>query len=343
MDENHGHDGLTRQSVLRLTLAAALKAAAGGTGIVAASALAHAGGTGVPAADRATAPSDTNAPPIEVASGIFVHKGEHNVYTPANGGDICNTGFIIGDESVAVIDTGGAAKVGAALAAHIRAITDRPIRFVINTHMHPDHVLGNVSFKSENTVFLGHRKLAAALATRAERYLISSKTAIGEDKFAGTEIVLPTRGIEDSEEIDLGGRRLVLTARPTAHTDNDLTVHDPATGTLFTGDLIFSGHVPTLDGSIRGWLKLLDALQAVPQARIVPGHGPVSMAWPAAAEPIKAYLDTIAQGVRTAIKDGRTMQQAIDTVGLSERSKWLLFEEFHARNVSAAFAELEWE
>ena len=358
MTESNGPHGLTRQSLLRLAFAASLQAAAGTPLVGAICSSANAGDVAEtsPTQQNLPAPAQSKpqvakpqgakpqeAKPQEVAPGVFVHKGTYAVYAPSNGGDICNTGFIIGDKSVAVIDTGGTAKIGTELVDHIRALTDRPIRHVINTHMHPDHVLGNIAFKQFNPEFLAHHKLAAALAARAERYLSYNRAAVGDDAFAGTQIVLPTRGITGTEEVDLGGRQIILTAQPTAHTDNDLTIKDSKTGTLFTGDLIFSRHIPTLDGSIRGWLTVLDALAAMPQARIVPGHGPASMAWPAAAAPVKRYLDTIANGVRAAIKDGHTIQHAIATVGQSERQNWLLFDEFNARNVSAAFAELEWE
>ncbi len=109
------------------------------------------------------------------------------------------------------------------------------------------------------------------------------------------------------------------------------------------GDLLFAEHVPTLDGSIVGWLAILKALEEKPNARIVPGHGPSSMAWPDAARPIVHYLDVVANEVRALVKANRTLEDAVATVGLSEKSAWVLFEEYHARNVSAAFAELEWE
>ncbi len=291
----------------------------------------------------ATGDADSTARAVEVAAGVFVHRGQNGVYTPANGGDICNTGFVVGRDAVAVIDTGGTAHLGQALKAKIAAITDRPIRYVINTHMHPDHVLGNAAFRAEGTQFVGHYKLGPALSARAERYLAFNKEAVGEQAFAGTEIVLPTLKVENALEIDLGDRKLVLTARPTAHTDNDLTVRDVQTETVFLGDLVFSGHIPTIDGSIRGWLALLDVLENEPAKRIVPGHGPTSMDWPGAAAPVRRYLTTVANGVREAIREGLTLRDAVETVGLDERDQWELFDEFHRRNVSAAFAELEWE
>ncbi|MEE8099072.1 MAG: MBL fold metallo-hydrolase, partial [Hyphomicrobium sp.] len=167
---------------------------------------------------------------------------------------------------------------------------------------------------------------------------------LGEEAFDGTQIIPPTLLVEDKLELDLGGRVVILEAHKTAHTDNDVTVYDKQTGTLFLGDLLFAKHVPALDGSIRGWLALLDQLsQRKDVARVVPGHGPASVDWPNALAAEKRYLARIADDVRAFIKQGRTLAQAAKEAGLSEKDAWLLFEEYHARNVSAAFAELEWE
>ena len=135
----------------------------------------------------------------------------------------------------------------------------------------------------------------------------------------------------------------MLETQRTAHTDNDLTITDTATDTLFLGDLLFSVHVPTLDGSIKGWLALLDELAKKKAARVVPGHGPHMMQLPEALTPEQRYLAAIAADVRKLIKDGKTLEDAIKTAGFSERDAWKLFDHYHVRNVTAAFAELEWE
>lgn len=279
----------------------------------------------------------------EVAPGVFVHQGRYETFTPENAGDVSNAGFIIGKDGVAVIDTGGSAHVGEALLAAIRARTKLPIKYVINTHMHPDHVFGNAAFASEKPTFVGHAKLPRALAAREGRYLAINKELLGK-AFEGTQIIAPTELVNDRLELDLGDRKLLVEARPTAHTDNDVTVLDEKTGTMFLGDLLFSMHIPALDGSIRGWLALLDNLSSRQDVKLaVPGHGPASMPWPAALTAEKRYLATVANDVRTMIKQGKTLAEAAATAGLSEKDAWVLFKDFHARNVSAAFAELEWE
>jgi quinoprotein relay system zinc metallohydrolase 2 len=279
----------------------------------------------------------------EVAPGVFVHHGQYGLFTPRNSGDVSNCGFVVGDEAVAVIDTSGSYRLGRALLAAIRAHTNKPVRYVINTHMHPDHVFGNAAFSGERPRFVGHKKLARALSARSDRYLAANRELLGDEAFEGTQIIMPDTPVDGRMEIDLGRRKLVLTAEPTAHTDNDLIVLDETSGTLFLGDLLFSVHVPALDGSIRGWLAVLDKLKNEKIARAVPGHGPVSMPWPEALAAEQRYLSRIATEVREAVKQGRTIAETTRTAGQSERGQWQLFDEFNARNVSAAFAELEWE
>lgn len=279
----------------------------------------------------------------EVAPGLFVHQGVHATFNTQNAGDISNLSLIVGKDAVAVVDTGGSALIGKSFLTAIRAITDKPIRYVINTHMHPDHVFGNAPFKSEQPIYIAHHKMARGLAARADRYLAANKELLGPEAFDGTEIILPAEHVDAPRDIDLGERVITLVPRPTAHTDNDMTVFDRATGTFILGDLLFSEHIPTIDGSIVGWIALIEKLRGEQAARAVPGHGPASMAWPQALDPLERYLRLIATDVRAMIKDNKTLSEATKTAAASERDKWLLADEFHARNVTAAFAELEWE
>jgi quinoprotein relay system zinc metallohydrolase 2 len=279
---------------------------------------------------------------VEVAPGIFVHPGVHELATPDNLGAIANVGFIVGEAAVAVIDTGGCALAGGRLRAAIQEVTELPIRYVVASHVHPDHLLGHAAFAPEAPAFVGHARLPAALAARGPYYLEQLRESFGP-LAEGTELIAPTLLVEDRLSLDLGGRELELVAHPTAHTDQDLSVLDEATGTLWLADLLFMERCPVIDGSLLGWLALLEALRAREVARVVPGHGPASAPWPAALEPQLAYLTRLRDEIRAVIAAGGTLEQAVATVGREERSEWLLFDEYHARNVTAAFAELEWE
>lgn len=277
-----------------------------------------------------------------IASGIYVHQGIHALPDAGNRGEIANIGFIIGQRCVAVVDTGGNPEQGRRLRETIQQLTPVPICFVINTHMHPDHVYGNIAFKQPGVSFVGHYKLGPALATRASFYMDKARRDMGLT-LKPDDFVPPDREVRDTLDLDLGGRTLTLTAHRTAHTDNDLSVLDHATETLWLSDLLFLEHLPVVDGSLNGWIEELQRLKRIPAKRAVPGHGPVVTEWPGAVEPEERYLRQLQTEIRQAIKEHKTMEQAMDSVGLSARSDWKLFDELHKRNVSTSFAELEWE
>jgi quinoprotein relay system zinc metallohydrolase 2 len=279
---------------------------------------------------------------VQVAPGVFVHEGRIEPMSRGNLGDIANVGFIIGNECVAVIDTGGSPQVGAAIDEAIQAHTDRPICHVINTHAHPDHVLGNRAFVNRGTTFIAHEDFAQALGARMQTYLERFSRVYGQ-RLSDDVIVPPDRVVTDSATVNLGERVLKLTALPTGHTNTDLIVFDIKTSTLWTGDTLFVRHIPVLDGSITGWLAVMDRMDNMAARRAIPGHGPASVRWPQALRAQRTYLNSVANGIRAVIDRGGTIEKAIETVGYQARDRWLLFDEYHRRNVTAAFAELEWE
>jgi quinoprotein relay system zinc metallohydrolase 2 len=278
----------------------------------------------------------------EVAAGVYAYHGPNAEANANNRGATSNVGVVIGDTGIAVIDTGGSLVFGLDLRSAIREISDKPITHVINTHVHPDHVFGNAAFLSDEPEFVGHDKLAAAMAARAEFYTNSLRRLVGP-AFDGTEPVLPTLPVAYRLDIVLGNRILKLESYPTAHTDNDVTVLDVQTGTLFAGDLVFMERLPVVDGSAVGWLDVLSYLTLIDAERVVPGHGPVHAPWPDAAGPVIRYLDTLVGETREIVKRGGSIDDAIESVGASERGRWVLFEVDHPRNVTATFVELEWE
>jgi quinoprotein relay system zinc metallohydrolase 2 len=278
----------------------------------------------------------------EMAPGIYVHAGVNALMAAENAGGIANIGFMIGDDSVAVVDTGGSVSEGRALLAAIRKLTTKPIRYVMNSHAHPDHLFGNAAFVRAGAAFVGHANLPRALATRGQFYLDGFRRSMGPELIDAVTLVPPSRMVERDSRLDLGNRWLTLTAWPTAHSDCDLTVLDETTGTLFAGDLVFLQHVPVVDGSIRGWLAILDDLARIPARRVVPGHGPIT-AWPGALADERRYLERLAADTRTLIAQGVPLAVAAQTAGRSEKLRWTLFDEYNARNATTAYSELEWE
>lgn len=290
-------------------------------------------------------PVDAKEPPFalaDIAPGVFVHQGQTALMTQDNAGDIANLGAIVGDDAVAVIDAGGSLIEGRAFLAALREKTQKPVRYVINTHAHPDHIFGNGAFVETGAIFVGHKNLPRSLAARGPHYLSGFRAQMGE-ALDGVTIIAPTLLVEGARDLDLGGRKLVLQGWKTAHSDCDLTILDEKSGTLFAGDLLFLQHVPVVDGSLLGFLDVAEELAKLKAARVVAGHGPMVAPWPQALDDQRAYLTRLTKDLRAAIRNGDSVGLAAQNAAQEERGKWRLFDDYNARNATAGFAELEWE
>lgn len=277
----------------------------------------------------------------EIAPGIHVRRGVDAEAAVENAGGIANVGFIVGGDAVLVTDPGGSLADGENLRAAIRRVTDLPIRYVVMSHVHPDHIFGAGAFRQDNPAFIGHARLPQALAQRGAYYRERLEAVLGPGR-AGP-VVMPTLLVETATELDLGDRAIRMTAHGPAHTDNDLSLFDRRSGTLFPADLLFVGRVPALDGSLRGWLQELVALEALPATQAVPGHGPARVDWPAGSADLKRYLHTLVEETRAAIRANIGITAATETVASSERDRWALFDDYNGRNVTRAYKDLEWE
>ncbi len=285
----------------------------------------------------------TNSFALEnVGDGIYVHHGKHLDIDTGYQGDICNLSFVVGSKGVAVIDTGGSLKVGKKLREAIRKVTPLPVLYVINTHVHPDHIYGNAAFLADEPIFVGHEKLANAMEYRREQYTKLNEKLLLEDA-QGSELVKPTLAVITTLELDLGDRKLSLSAHPVAHTNTDVSLIDSKTSTLFTGDLLFIERTPVLEGDIKGLIAEIEKLKASPAKLVIPGHGPVAKDWITALSNEQRYLNILLADIRASIKNGESMEKAMDNAAASERDKWQLFEISNRRNVNTIYPTLEWE
>ncbi len=282
----------------------------------------------------------------EIAKGVFAHIGKTEALSVENAGRIANLSFIIG-ESVAVIDAGGSRAEGEALYAAIRQKTDLPISHLILTHMHPDHIFGAEVFSEAGATIVANARMAAAVQARRATWQESIPAQIGAAAFMGTQIVTVDQTIAAPTTLAIGARQLMLSPAPSAHTDNDLTVYDPASGVFFAGDLLFHELTPVIDGSLLGWLDWMDSPAPQPQPRLIlPGHGPVQSDWDGGLAPQRSYLEALRTSVSALIDQGVALSAAIPRTVKAlepEAAGWQDFEDTTARNAATAYSELEWQ
>lgn len=278
-----------------------------------------------------------------LAPGVYWREGQAGEMFKQAG--LANLGVVVGSRCVAVIDTGGSRSEGVALLTEIQNITNKPICYVINTHVHPDHALGNSAFRSPETNFIAHENYSRALGILGPVYVQRAK-AEKVEKDVGTHwLVKPDEIVFDETTLELGDRSLLLTAVNKAHTDHDLLVLDETSGIMFGGDLLFNQHVPVIggSGSILGWLNELPALKMHKITQWVPGHGEVMGNTGNAFLAQQMYLQALRDEVRQWIADDGDLALAVERIGQSLAKDWQQFNLFHKRNVSYTYRELEWE
>jgi len=189
-----------------------------------------------------------------------------------------NAGIIIGRDGVLVVDTLISAKEGERFLKDIRKLTGKPIKYVVNTHTHLDHALGNCVFAKLGATVISHGADRAFFVTQGATILKhAGDYGLKPEDMAGTEVVIPTLAFSERMVIDLGGEEVQLIHTAPSHTAGSLVVYLPAKKLLFSGDILFTDFHPYLaDGDIPGWTKTIDSLLTMDIEQIVPGHGPLS-------------------------------------------------------------------
>ena len=207
--------------------------------------------------------------PIQVATDSYVVVGRTEDFSPANGGNIVNTAFVVTGNGVVVIDTGPTRRYGEALRDAIRQVTDEPIREVWLTHHHPDHILGNQAFSDVPIAALP--ATAQGIQAEGDAFAANVYRMVG-DWAKGTEPVAATRTLTAGMHT-VGRHRFRLLALH-GHTEGDLAILDESTGVLFAGDLLFHDRAPTTPhADIASWLRAIDTLTQLAPTVVVPGHG----------------------------------------------------------------------
>lgn len=211
-----------------------------------------------------------------ISDNVYAYVGVKDA-SPTNS-FAANAGIVIGRDGVLVVDTLISAKEGKRFLADIRKVTDKPIKYVVNTHTHLDHALGNCVFANLGAAVISHEADRSSLEANGALMLRDiGKKGLKPEDVAGTEVAVPKLAFTDQMLIDLGGEEVRLIRFAPSHTAGSTVVYLPAQKILFSGDILFTDFHPFLaDGDFKGWTGSIDRLLAMEIDRIIPGHGPLS-------------------------------------------------------------------
>lgn len=276
--------------------------------------------------------------PEKVADGVFVFIGALEDVAPSNHGDVINSGFIIGNDGVIVIDSGVNYEHGRAILAAIKTKTRKPVLLVINTHPHPENVLGNSAFVEAGARIVATPESVRAMKQRCELCYKHVAGILGGAAMAGTEIVIPEPLAERT--IEVAGRMLKLFHFGWGHTEGDLAVLDVKSGVLFAGGLVSLDRIPVMmQARVKPWIASLYKLRKVPARILIPGHGPV--AEPRRIADTLNYLRDLLRSIEKQYRAGDSVFDALRQTELPAYSGWALYPETHLLNVQHVYSELE--
>ena len=279
---------------------------------------------------------DYRLQPRALAEGVYMLEGRREDFSPDNGGNIVNTGFIVGRDGVIVIDTGPSRRYGEQLRTAISRVTPLPVVLTINTHHHPDHFLGNQAFPPDTLAALP--ETIAGIEAEGEAFNGNMYRLVG-DWMRDTEVVVPRQRLAPGRRV-VGGRDIELLALG-GHTAADLVLIDHASGTVFASDLVFHGRAPTTPhADIPRWLASLDTLGALAAKHWIPGHGIVGEEATALAD-TRAYLVWLRDTIRDAAESGLDLAEALARPLPAEVRVWALADSEYRRSLVHLFPEAE--
>ena len=279
-----------------------------------------------------------NLVPQKLAEGVYCFFGKLENITKENGGNMVNTCFVQTKGGFVVIDSGPTYDYASQAYTQMQKIAKLPIRYVINTHDHDDHWLGNSFYKEKGALLIGPRtyeqNIFKGMETRMQKVL-------GKSLFGKTTIVKIDTIVDNNLSLSVGDKRFEIKQfEPVAHTKGDLIVYMPEYKLVFAGDLVFNDRLTSLrDGSLLGSLKVLDAIDTLDASIIVGGHGYATDA--NATKHLKEYLLTMKKEVQNALDNDISMEAVTKKVLMPQYKEMKLYDILHSRNVFDAYQELE--
>jgi glyoxylase-like metal-dependent hydrolase (beta-lactamase superfamily II) len=290
--------------------------------------------------------NDDVRPILEVSKlgdDVYALIGPTTNRDPENLGNNANFGVIVAQDSVVLIDPGATYKGARMIHNAIRSISDRPIKFVINTGGQDHRWLGNAYFKAQGAHIIANESAVADQQARLQDELIRLSSLIGNEGLEGTEPVYADETFSNHKVLDVSGVRIELHHAGHAHTPGDIFVWLPKQKILFSGDIVYVDRMLNVgsQSAHRGWIAAFEALAALNPDIVVPGHGkPASI--DTATRDTYQYLVFLREAVQSLLKEGSGMED----LGRIDQSRFNYLDNYEAlkgRNAQRVFEELEWE
>lgn len=276
---------------------------------------------------------------VKVNDRIHALLGPMEMPTKKNQGYMVNSVLLIGDTGAIVIDTGLSDEIGTMLAGHFAKLTDKPIKYVINTHHHGDHTLGNAAFPGAK--FLSS-EICRQLMLEDGPTWVSILESLNERKFPNTKIIPAdiTYPKNSRTELTLAGIKMVFWVPEAAHTPGDMMIWLPDDQVLLSGDVLVNQVTPSFrDAKLKEWINTLAEVQNLPIKTIVPGHGPLMSKEQAAT--MHQRMVGLYDGITAGVKDGLTDSEIRQKLDLGEWKELHNFDEQMGNNINRAFLEIE--
>ena len=268
--------------------------------------------------------------------GWYVIAGSNDDFNPTNGCNIINTGFIVDDQGVVVINTGVSLLYGEQQAALIQKTTNKPVREVWSLNLHPDYFFGHQAFPKAS--LQATEKTITGMQLEGKAYADNLYRLCG-DWMKGTESTPPSVVLHPAEK-KLTNQSIQLLELK-GHTDSDLVVFDRTNGVLWAGGLVFNQRVPTMPhANIQPWVESLKTLQTLPVNILIPSHGPVSQGKQAISDTID-YLTWFEDRLKTSAQKGLELNEVLRLPIPDRFRHWAAMPIEYARNVTSLYPRYE--
>jgi len=285
---------------------------------------------------------DVEMKTIKVSKNIYFVQGKAGIPTD-NAGFISNAGFIVTPDGVVVFDALGTPSLAARLLAEIRKVTALPIRYVVVSHYHADHIYGLQVFKELGAKIIAPEGAKLYLASAvADSLLDTRRFELSPWVNDSTHLIVPDEYIDKDTQFSLGGIKFKIQLIGNAHSQGDLTLLVEPDNVLFSGDLIFEGRIPFVgQANINNWLKALNNMRDVNVTAVLPGHGPLAKDPNALINLTYGYLSLLKDKMQTATKNWIPFAEAYSKIDWSDYKSLPAFDAANRSNAYNVFLFME--